>query len=146
MKILKKANYKRKPDIYYISRPYATRHGMGPLDHEVDLAPYKRVVDETNVTNKYQGDLRFAYIDFGVLARRIRRDINNISIPSTINIGFTCLDQLDEPFGVGSAEGILKYQANDFISKAKRYFKIAIPRITGFSGTYGLTRNEFEKF
>ena len=147
MKILKNANYKgSRPGIYYISRPYATRHGMGPLSHEVDMAPYRNVEDKTNIKNKFQGDLRFAYIDFDELTRRIYRDLKNISIPSTINIGFTCLDQLDEPFGIGSSEGITKYHASDFISKAKTYFKNAIPMINGFSGTFGLTRDEFEEF
>jgi len=146
MKILKTAKYKGAPDVYYISRPYATRHGMGPLEHEVGEAPYKKVVDETNVKNEYQGALRFAYIDFDVLARRINRDINNICIPSTINIGFTCLDQLDEPVGISEGGILVNNRSADFINKATNYFKNAISRINSFSGTYGLTRDEFEEF
>jgi hypothetical protein len=119
---------------------------MGPLEHEVVKAPYKKVVDETNVKNEYQGALRFAYIDFDVIAKRINRDINNICIPSTINIGFTCLDQLDEPVGISEGGILVNNRSADFINKATNYFKNAIPRINSFSGTYGLTRDEFEEF
>ena len=146
MRILKNAKYTGIPEIYYISRPYATRHGMGPLAYETDEAKYKRVVDETNIPNKYQGNLRFAYIDFDIMASRIVRELPKIVIPSKINIGFTCLDQLDTSFGVGNKEGIEKHNSGDFINKAKLYFKKAIPCVIDFSGTYGLTRDEFEEF
>lgn len=146
MRILKTAKYKGEPSIYYISRPYATRHGMGPLEHEVSMAPYTKIEDKTNVKNEYQGALRFAFIDFDILAKRINRDIQNICMPSSINIGFTCLDQLDEPVGISEGGILGKNHAGDFISKATNYFRNAIPLVNGFSGTYGLTRDEFEEF
>ena len=146
MRVLKYANYKGTPDVYYISRPYATRHGVGPLEYETNSALYKRVEDATNITNKFQGNLRFAYLDFDTLHRRIKRDMARIIIPSQIHIGFTCLDQLDEPVGIGTKQGIATYQSKDFIHMAKAFFKLSIPRLSGVSGTYGLTRDEFEEF
>jgi len=50
-------------NITYVTRPYITRHGKGPLHYELNGAPYSRVEDKTNICNKYQGPLRFAILD-----------------------------------------------------------------------------------
>ena len=144
MNILQSVGYKGKPDIYYVSRAYATRHGMGPLEHEAESVRYKNFADPSNKTNKFQGELRFAYIDFEVLSKMILRDMNHITIPSSTNLCFTCLDQLDNQFGLGSSDGILKYQSGDFIGMARKHFKNSIPGLSGLSYTYGLTRDEFD--
>lgn len=132
-------------DIYYISRPYVTRHGVGPLKHELfSGVPYKRVVDETNVPNQFQGDLRFGYLDFDVLARQIKLDMGKyLIVPSSINLGFTCMDQLDDSVIVGANGELQSFSSQKFLSQAKDYFSKAIPNITGISYTYGLTRDEF---
>ena len=144
MKILSFANFTCIPDIYYISRAYATRHGVGPLEHEKESTTYKNAIDMTNKTNKFQGDFRFAYIDFDVLSKRIEEDIKKITIPSRINIGFTCLDQLDDSVGIGFNDGIARIQSRSFISEAKKYFEDKLPNLSGMSITYGLTRDDFE--
>jgi adenylosuccinate synthase len=146
MSLLTNAGYKGRPDIYFLSRTYATRHGNGPLDYEVTNNLYKRVEDKSNKENKFQGKLRLAYIDFAELAKRISRELPKITLPSNINLGFTCLDQLDEPFGVGTKEGVITHQSGEFINKAKEFFVNSLPCVTGFSGTYGLTRDEFVEF
>ena len=66
--------------------------------------------------------------------------------PANINIGFTCLDQLDEPVGICENDELIKHNSSDFIKRAIKYFKNAIPQIGGFFGTFGLTRDEFEEF
>jgi adenylosuccinate synthase len=46
---------KKKADIYYVSRPYLTRHGAGPLEHEEKMPDW--VIDHTNIYSQYQGSL-----------------------------------------------------------------------------------------
>lgn len=52
--------------LYYVSRTYLTRHGAGPLPGE---DPSMSFSDLTNVAHPYQGKLRFAPLDGGVVAR-----------------------------------------------------------------------------
>lgn len=81
-------------EAYYVSRPYFTRHGTGPLLHE-DIMP-EWVVDKTNVANKYQGNLRFGYLDWNVVKNNIKKDITtnyNINVAKTISV-ITCMDQI----------------------------------------------------
>ena len=44
----------------YVSRTYFTRHGAGPFPEEDASVAFK---DETNISNEYQGSLRFGKID-----------------------------------------------------------------------------------
>lgn len=58
-------------EIYYVSRSYLTRHGAGPLpDHN----PGMRFDDETNAPNHYQGEMRFAPINYAKLKQRCQDD------------------------------------------------------------------------
>lgn len=57
------------PEIYYVSRTYLTRHGMGPLPGESSISYH----DDTNNENPWQGPLRFAPLD-GRLRERIAKD------------------------------------------------------------------------
>ncbi len=134
-------------DVYYISRPYVTRHGKGPLEHEVDEIPYTNICDGTNRENQFQGKLRYGYLDFDTLAKNIKHDMKNYFItPTSINLGFTCVDQLGDQIIVGmngELQSLNNASDNMFIEYAKEYFSTVLPQITGFSYTYGLTRNEF---
>jgi adenylosuccinate synthase len=81
-------------DVYYVTRPYITRHGAGPLSHE--CAQPEGVVDETNLPNEWQGELRFGEFDLqeftqfvlGDLAQRGYHYIRH-------HLAVTCLDQGD---------------------------------------------------
>ena len=82
----------------YVTRPYLTRHGAGPLKREVDAEGFKRlfeVVDETNKPHEYQGSLRFAILDMDDAINRIVKD--QFKIPrhriGNITLMTTCLDQ-----------------------------------------------------
>ena len=102
LKTLSSVAYQGNMDIYYMSRCYLTRHGAGPFPREVLGKPYVRVYDPTNVHNKFQGYIRFGYLDFDLLASAINKDLlhlKNVSIPHTVNVAFTCLDQIvDDTF------------------------------------------------
>lgn len=83
-------------DITYITRAYLTRHGAGPLSAELPEKPYEGIQDETNIHNKYQGSLRFAYLDFNMLENAIRNDLVYGKGAFKLNhkIAVTCLDQV----------------------------------------------------
>lgn len=62
--------------VIYVSRPYLTRHGSGPLKYECKLEdlpilPY----EETNVYNEFQGDFRYGYFDTELFLKHVIIDI-----------------------------------------------------------------------
>lgn len=67
LKLLDKSRHKL--NVHYITRPYLTRHGAGPLNNEI-INP--GIIDETNMPNDYQGSLRFSKMD-----GRTKIDIEN---------------------------------------------------------------------
>lgn len=84
-------------DVHYVTRPYVTRHGFGPLAHEREMAPYG-IIDETNIRNKFQGHLRFADINLNILKNDIDRDFKqsqNMDINFNKKIVVTCCDQIE---------------------------------------------------
>lgn len=60
-----------KPEVYYVSRTYLTRHGAGPLPGEDPAMSYN---DNTNMVHPYQGYLRFAPLDLVEMLRRCCKD------------------------------------------------------------------------
>lgn len=85
--------------VTYATRAYLTRHGAGPLAHELPGRPYDDVVDLTNQPNEYQGSLRFAYLDHDQLAHAIRRDLTDAAgagVHVTARLAVSCLDQVGE--------------------------------------------------
>lgn len=87
-----------KIDVTYITRAYLTRHGAGPLSGELPHAPYDGIKDNTNITNTYQGHLRFAHLDIDVLASSIKQDLSDApnGLSLTTGLAVTCLDQIDD--------------------------------------------------
>ena len=85
--------------VTYATRAYLTRHGAGPLAHELRGLPYERVVDLTNQPNAYQGTLRFAYLDHDRLAQTIRTDLSDAAgsgVTVTAQLALSCLDQVGD--------------------------------------------------
>jgi adenylosuccinate synthase len=83
--------------VFYAARAYLTRHGAGPLPHELPAAPYAKIVDKTNVNNMYQGSLRFAWFNFDLLQAALQKDLMQAQHIQVIpNLLISCLDQLDE--------------------------------------------------
>ncbi len=80
-------------DVYYVSRSYMTRHGAGPMDKECtkdDINPL--IVDKTNLTNEWQGSLRFGYLDQDKLYKRIKGDFSRYAEGARANLVFTQLN------------------------------------------------------
>lgn len=72
----------------YVTRCYVTRHGRGPLPNECEK--FKNVIDETNVYNEFQEDIRFAEFDLEDLINSIKADPGRLK-----SIAITCMDQMD---------------------------------------------------
>ncbi len=51
----------RLDEVIYVTRSYVTKHGAGPLAYEnSDLLGEQKIMDETNVHNRWQGSLRYS--------------------------------------------------------------------------------------
>lgn len=84
----------RPLEVYYVTRAYTTRHGAGPLPYELAGQPYSRIVDKTNMPSRYQGCLRFSYLNLDDLGVAVARD-QQLSPPGSRFFSVvTCLDQL----------------------------------------------------
>ena len=86
--------YFDKINVNYVTRCYQTKHGAGPFEYEQDLKEWFSVIDQTNIPNDWQGQLRFAPIDTSKLFHAIMEDI--ISYPlnkARYRLNVTCLDQ-----------------------------------------------------
>jgi adenylosuccinate synthase len=107
--------YELDVEVIYITRSYLTRHGAGPLPHEIKEKPYKNIIDLTNIPNEFQGTLRFAPLDLDILEENIKNDyIKILSIKPydhfniKKSIAITCLDQIDK-------DEAIYYEDNQFI-------------------------------
>jgi adenylosuccinate synthase len=84
-------------DVTYVTRAYATRHGAGPLAHELPQAPHHQTAQETNTVNPWQGRLRYGVLDLSILQRAIAADLSDAAgahIMASHNLAVTCLDQI----------------------------------------------------
>lgn len=62
-------------EVCYVSRSYATRHGIGPMDDEAAKKEINAdMIDKTNVRNDYQGELRYGYLSDEGMKKRIEAD------------------------------------------------------------------------
>lgn len=83
-------------DIYYVTRPYTTRHGVGPLPYECSK-PYDNIIDHTNEPNLYQGPLRYAPLNIGDISRVVQSDVSKLPNDLSHIYGvMTCMDQLPD--------------------------------------------------
>jgi adenylosuccinate synthase len=106
-------------DAYYVTRPYITRHGVGPLSHELASPPTVpgRFEDRTNVQNPYQGALRFGSMDVEEMAGPILKDIREARLPKLRpHLAITCVDQMQDP-GDGRR---LANQVNEIVGLTSR--------------------------
>lgn len=113
--------------VVYVTRPYITRHGAGPLQYEQPLPHVTRFHDATNVPNEFQGRLRLGLLDVNALAARIQKDVASLPWePNQVTIAVTCCDQIDVGQYSYVCDGNMRVNA----TYADMFGDIA--RITGF--------------
>lgn len=109
-------------DCVYATRAYATRHGAGPLPHELAAKPYPRIEDLTNIPNPHQGHLRFGWLDLDLLSSTINADFEGYAVTGNIKItkklAVTCLDQLAARAFFVHENNLHETTLNDFVTAA----------------------------
>lgn len=128
-------------NIFYVTRTYLTRHGAGPMPHEYGQ-PYKYMGDTTNIYNKYQGNLRYSFLDVSYLADAIEKDLKIVSgLNVNVNLVLTHCDQLDH--------GLVQFvhRKNKCALSLQKFVKfiggmIDVDRVYT---TFGPTRNDFHE-
>lgn len=128
--------------VTYVIRPYATRHGAGPLPHELPGKPFPGVADPTNIPNDWQGALRFGWLDLAVLREAIARDwaeankLPDCSIE--LRLAVTCLDQLqDQPVTYYHEGQQRRTTRTAFIQTLAELFTTTPPIFLGFGADRG---------
>lgn len=82
--------------VRYVTRTYVTRHGAGPLAHELGCKPWAAVSDPTNIGNAWQGALRFAWLDVDRLGETVLADRAQAGhLKTSASLLVTCMDQTD---------------------------------------------------
>ena len=67
-------------EVCYVTRSYLTRHGKGPLEESVQKDEINTTMfDKTNITNNFQGGLRYGYLEKIEQQARIDNDWNRIN-------------------------------------------------------------------
>lgn len=97
--ILTETGYTDSMWAHYVTRPYVTRHGAGPLLNEVPNHPFSWSGPETNVPNEYQGALRYAFLNVRAMCSEIGQDCLRHqarlpTVPLETRLVVTCCDQL----------------------------------------------------
>jgi adenylosuccinate synthase len=86
-------------EVIYVTRCYQTRHGSGSLKNEQSKESLGiSFDDETNVSNQYQGNFRYAPLDIDSLEWAICDDFKNVGHVTDTKkyLAVTCVDQLTE--------------------------------------------------
>ena len=84
-----------QPDLFYVSRTYQTRHGVGEMENECHKDNINALIeDETNQPNPWQDTIRYGYLDPEKLFNRVSDDVweyyrNTKKVPKSTNIVFT---------------------------------------------------------
>jgi len=100
LRVLDTAKIDDPINLAYVTRPYLTRHGAGPLKREITdgedgFGRLFNVVDETNKPHEFQGSLRLAILDIDDAIARILKDQFKVPVKriGRISLAITCLDQ-----------------------------------------------------
>lgn len=93
---------------YYVTRTYQTRHGNGYMSNEgLDVSYITENPNETNETNKYQGDFRKSVLDLDLLDYALCCDeYHNKGIAKYLVV--TCLDQVPDEIPI-TVNGDIKF-------------------------------------
>jgi adenylosuccinate synthase len=93
-------------EVVYVTRPFFTRHGAGPLKNEVG----RLMPDETNITNEWQGSFRFSIMDLQAMVERIAIDFAEIldHKNATRSLALTCYNKVADTIEVETSPGIIE--------------------------------------
>lgn len=111
-------------DVFYVTRPYLTRHGADSTFVEADKALFEesfKVIDNTNVPNKYQDHMKYAFLDLEEMKNRIFKDIEilqKVNPHIAPKVIMTCIDQIDlvnTKYDIGYFAKYLHHNFKDYL-------------------------------
>lgn len=80
LKVIDNTFSKANLEVCYVTRTYMTRHGAGRFEEECDKSLInEHMIDETNQTNQFQGNLRYGELVVNDLVNRAKTDLNYLS-------------------------------------------------------------------
>lgn len=94
MEILKR-NQITTTDVYYMTRCYQTRHGLGPMTNAGLPLDLVHTEDETNQLNTWQGNFRRTMLDCSLIRYALQCD-SAYATHAHKHLAMTCLDQLPD--------------------------------------------------
>jgi adenylosuccinate synthase len=108
--------------IYNITRAYQTRHGNGPMTTSVPPRLTDNIPEETNVTNKYQGEFKKKKLDVRALQYAIMCNRYETKLNATHKLVVTCMDHLEKHMNTERIFNDLKIKKKDlFISYSPEF-------------------------
>jgi len=112
-------------EIYYVTRCYQTRHGVGWMSNESEIKLINNE-DEINKFNEWQKDFRVGEIDYDLLNYAYSIDkIYSPDIPK--NLVVTCLDQRENfAFDYEKLDMKFKRIYNSFSSESKDFVEMSV--------------------
>lgn len=127
--------------VYYVTRPYLTRHGAGPILAGQECSDlWDQGSDKTNKSSRYQGDVRFGKLDWGRLKDRILKDLAHCAGPlPEVSVVVTCMDQLtnQETYDFvchGEAETFAAEDNDWILERANEVLGFKVSTINGLQG------------
>ena len=134
LEILDNLGYHGPIEVFYMCRVYMTRHGVGPFPHELSGIPYEKFEDKNNVPNQFQGSLRFSYMDYNVLAKAINKDLVNLPSTSTVNVVFSCIDQLGNSYYFYNDECLFDVRSQDVLKISRNILEKKLNKLDNVYG------------
>ena len=95
-------------EVCYVTRTYMTKHGAGDFECECDKSEINaHIEDKTNITNPYQGTIRYGRLDVDGLVERIKEDIG--SIDYNVSLAATHINEFENKELLNLTELNVKY-------------------------------------
>lgn len=95
-------------EVCYVTRTYMTKHGAGDFECECDKSEINaHIEDKTNITNPYQGTIRYGRLDVDKLVERIKEDIG--SIDYNVSLAVTHINEFENKELLNLTELNVKY-------------------------------------
>lgn len=124
-------------EVVFVTRPYVTRHGAGPLPGEgLWKSP---VEDRTNVHNTFQEGLRLAGQDWTELDKRMSHEMRKVPLSVSCSVAVTCCDQISWPYITECAGDTYEVDEEDFVPDLRL---LSVDNV--YTG-WGPTRETFKK-
>lgn len=146
IKIIKSIeNNCKEIEICYVTRTYMTRHGAGRFDSECKKEEIgNKILDETNISNQFQGNLRYGYFDKDLIINMIKDDLDQNLIKDqnfTISIAFTHMNETKNLLKCKEEE----IRPREFLSNLQKKIESNTIKLKKYYLSYSRTRENIKQ-